>query len=210
MPDRAPRAGTAAPSKASTQERILEAAIALFAAHGFEGTSTAAIAARAGVSRSAVFWHFSDKENLFREAFRRITRPFVEAFRARVHQLPPRERLFELFDAYERIVEDNASTTHSIVRWLLESEKLRASLLDTLFELHGRFLGELRIAFADSVAADEAEALAGALLSLLDGNLLLMLLDPDPAQRERRRQNLRTLTRRLLDEGPAAPARRGS
>ena len=42
------------------------------------GTSVSAIAARAGVSPSAIFWHFGDKATLFQEAFRTLLVPFVE------------------------------------------------------------------------------------------------------------------------------------
>jgi hypothetical protein len=58
--------------KAATQERILAAASELFLTRGYENTTIAQVAARAEVSRATVFWHFSDKESLFRECFNRI------------------------------------------------------------------------------------------------------------------------------------------
>ena len=54
--------------KAATQNRILQAAGALFLERGYENTTIADVAEMAGVSRATVFWHFSDKAGLFREA----------------------------------------------------------------------------------------------------------------------------------------------
>jgi AcrR family transcriptional regulator len=48
--------------------RILDAAVTLFAAHGFDGVSTTRIASAAGISQSVVLYHFQSKENLWRSA----------------------------------------------------------------------------------------------------------------------------------------------
>jgi AcrR family transcriptional regulator len=48
-----------------TASRILDAALTEFAERGFDGTSTAAIAERAGVAKALVFHHFGSKDALF-------------------------------------------------------------------------------------------------------------------------------------------------
>ena len=65
--------------KAATQERILVAATELFMQRGYEKTTVSNVAERGGVSRATVFWHFSDKAGLFREAFFRLLAPFRES-----------------------------------------------------------------------------------------------------------------------------------
>jgi AcrR family transcriptional regulator len=203
MPKRAPTAprkgSRARPRKGETQERILRAAVELFAGHGYERTSISAIAARAEVSRPAVFWHFGDKESLFREAFRRMLLPFFGELQRKLAHIEPGKRVFEIFDVYERVVQENRETIISIVRWFLESETLRASLRATLFALHDELMRDFRTAFEDlGIDAQEADALSAAVLSMLDGNLLLSLLDPDPQKHERRRAGLRRWTSRAL------------
>jgi AcrR family transcriptional regulator len=185
--------------KDETQERILGASVALFAAQGYEKTSITAIAQRAQVSRAAVFWHFGDKESLFREAFRRMLRPFFGQIQQKLAHIEPRKRVFEIFEIYERIVQENRGTIVSIVRWFLESETLRASLSATLFDLHDELMRDIRLAFEELELDDaESEILAAALLSMLDGNLLLSIIDPDPQKHERRRAGLRRFTERML------------
>jgi TetR/AcrR family transcriptional repressor of mexJK operon len=44
---------------------ILDAAMALFPARGYDGASVEAIAQAAGVSKLTVYSHFADKEALF-------------------------------------------------------------------------------------------------------------------------------------------------
>jgi AcrR family transcriptional regulator len=48
----------------------LDAALDLFAARGFQGTSTRAIAGRAGLSDAGLYVHFGSKQEVFDELFR--------------------------------------------------------------------------------------------------------------------------------------------
>ena len=58
-------------SQFSTKQRILEAAEALFAQHGFAGASLRQVTAAAKVNLAAVNYHFGSKEKLIEEVFRR-------------------------------------------------------------------------------------------------------------------------------------------
>jgi TetR/AcrR family transcriptional regulator, regulator of cefoperazone and chloramphenicol sensitivity len=56
-----------------TRRRILEAALHLFAAHGYEGTSTRQIAEDAVVNLPAIQYYFGNKEGLYRAIIHDIT-----------------------------------------------------------------------------------------------------------------------------------------
>jgi AcrR family transcriptional regulator len=194
-----PRATSADNRKAETQERILAAAIALFAERGFDGASISLIAERAGVSRATVFWHFGDKATLFQEACRRLLVPFVEQLRSTLQHLDARKRLFELFNVYEQFVSRYHETIETFVRWGLESRSLRGSLQKPLFALHDEFSRDLRESFLELWHDPaEAEQLAATFTALLDGNLLLGLLEANPRNRELRTAGLRLVAERLL------------
>ena len=90
--------------KAATQQRILSAAASLFVERGYEGTTIAEVAEAAGVSRATVFWHFSDKAGLFREAFSFLVRPFRDSLERDLGELPPRKRLLEQIGHYQNMV----------------------------------------------------------------------------------------------------------
>ncbi|MBS1107523.1 MAG: acrR 5 [Deltaproteobacteria bacterium] len=188
--------------KDRTQQRILDAAAGLFAARGYDGASITAIAARAGVSRSAVFWHFSDKSTLFRETFRRMLVPFVEEVARSLEDSDPTQRLVQLFGVYERFVAEQRPAIQAIVRWVIESETLRASLREPIFVLHDQFARDVRDALLPLYDEPEhAEATAMGIVSMLHGNLLLAILDPDPRKDRIRRAGLRRVVARVLEPG---------
>ena len=202
--------GIRAARKDETQARIINASMELFATRGYEGTSISAIAAKAEISRGAVFWHFGSKEGLFREACKRFFIPFWREVERSLESLAPRDRVLALFDLYEQFVTVNRETIQALVRWVLESETMRESLRAELLQLHAMFTNDLRAAIAEICGdAAEAELLTTTLSSLLAGNLLFGVIDPGPAQDKGRRENLRVLAERMLFSAPRARERAG-
>jgi len=187
--------------KAETQARIIRAAMGLFVERGFERTSIAMVASEAGVSRGAIFWHFGDKATLFQEALRRLLVPFIDELAKSIMHLDPRQRLFELFSVYEQFVDKNRETIETFVRWVLESPTLRASLQGQLFALHDSFARDIRETLDELLGGRaEAAALSAALISQLDGNLLLSFLDANPENRRLRGEGLRAMAALLLGD----------
>jgi AcrR family transcriptional regulator len=82
-----------------TRERILKAAVSLFAARGYEGASVRAIVAKAQVNQAAINYHFAGKEGLYRAvlhlAFEALTKDV--RFDADAMKSLPREQALELF-----------------------------------------------------------------------------------------------------------------
>jgi AcrR family transcriptional regulator len=66
-----------------TRERLVDAALLVFAEHGFAGASTREIARRAGVALAALPYHFTTKEALWQAAADRIFARLRETFRRR-------------------------------------------------------------------------------------------------------------------------------
>ena len=189
--------------KAETQERILAAAMELFLRRGFERTSITQIAAKAGVSRAAVFWHFGDKLTLFHEAGRRFLVTLREELAGNLEHLEPRKRLFDLFSAYEHFVTDNAERVSAFVRWALDSPSDVAVLRDDLLALHETFRSEIEGALVELMRDPrQAAELADGLLSLLDGNLLLGIFGAPAHNDGRRQKGLRAITEVILRDLP--------
>jgi AcrR family transcriptional regulator len=63
----------------ASRERILSAALAIVAEHGYAGCSVAAVARRAGVATGSVYRHFPAKADLVAEVFRTASRREVDA-----------------------------------------------------------------------------------------------------------------------------------
>ncbi|WP_069811804.1 TetR/AcrR family transcriptional regulator [Streptomyces sp. TP-A0874] len=58
------------PRRRTTQERLYEAAVTLFAEKGFSATTVEEIAERAGVAKGTVYYNFGSKTELFEELLR--------------------------------------------------------------------------------------------------------------------------------------------
>jgi len=185
--------------KDETQARIMAASMELFATRGYEGTSISQIAAKAGISRGAVFWHFGSKAALFKEACKRFFIPFWREVERSLESLGARERVLALFDMYEEFTSQNRETIQALVRWVLESPTMRESLRGELLALHAEFTNDLRAAITElSGDAREADIATTALSSILAGNLLFSVIDPGLAQDTGRSTSLRAVAERLL------------
>lgn len=85
----------------TTRTALLDAAWALFAERGYAATSTPEVCAAAGITRGALYHHFTDKADLFRAVLARE----AEAVQAEVEaaapaSASPREQLLRGSDAY--------------------------------------------------------------------------------------------------------------
>jgi AcrR family transcriptional regulator len=67
-----------------TRERLVEAAAGLLAREGLRGTTTAGVAAAAGVSQGALFKHFDTKTALLAAAAEAALAALIDDFRAQV------------------------------------------------------------------------------------------------------------------------------
>ena len=91
----------------ATRSAILDAAEHLFQARGVSGTSLQDIAAAAGVTRGAVYWHFKDKGDLFNAMMARVCLPMETAALAASDTSPPLDALrAHLRGILERVAAD--------------------------------------------------------------------------------------------------------
>src|SRR5881394_2822602 len=93
-------------SAAERREEILEAAMADFAVAGLHGTSTDAIAARAGISQPYLFKLFGTKKDLFVATIELGFRRTREAFAQALVDLADEDVFRAMGDAYVNLVAD--------------------------------------------------------------------------------------------------------
>jgi TetR/AcrR family transcriptional regulator len=79
--------------RAENERVILEAAEAIFAAAGFKGATTAAIAARAGVPKANLHYYFPTKAALYRAVIERVLTAWLAAASSFDESDDPREAL---------------------------------------------------------------------------------------------------------------------
>jgi AcrR family transcriptional regulator len=112
-------------------EKILDAARAMFGEQGFEATSIAAIGRRAGIAKSVLYHYFESKADLYAAIVEHDSQALVEAVAAAVP--PPGDRGPRLrpgVDAFLRYLSEHPDT------WRLMTRDPPAE--PTLCELHAR------------------------------------------------------------------------
>ncbi len=99
-----PRAPQQARSR-RTRQKLIDAAVDCFERHGFEETTTAMIAAEAGVAVGTVYNYFTDKREIILELFERTDREVADQVIAQLDPaswrgtIDPRDRTRSLIDA---------------------------------------------------------------------------------------------------------------
>src|SRR5690606_21906098 len=93
------------------KREILNAASALFAENGFDGTSMTAIARSAGITPNTIYWYFPGKDDVLIGVLNNLTTG-VLAEMATMTALPIRERLLNAITIFER-PESLMNTVHS-------------------------------------------------------------------------------------------------
>ena len=86
--------------KSETRDKILDAARELFVSEGYEGVSMRKVAERIEYSPTAIYVHFADKEELFRELCHRDYAALADVFQSSMISTDPMERLRQIGAIY--------------------------------------------------------------------------------------------------------------
>jgi AcrR family transcriptional regulator len=86
-------------TESSTRERIVAAAVALFAEHGYDATSVNQVVQRAEVAKGALYHHFASKDDLLFEVYDKLIGRQLDGMRTILNKgLPPADTLRELIN----------------------------------------------------------------------------------------------------------------
>jgi AcrR family transcriptional regulator len=86
--------------KSETRDKILDAARELFVTEGYEGVSMRRVAEKIEYSPTAIYVHFSDKQQLFHELCQQDYARLAEVFQSSAMSSDPIERLKQIGNTY--------------------------------------------------------------------------------------------------------------
>jgi AcrR family transcriptional regulator len=162
--------------KAATRKRIVGAALALFAEHGYEGASVRMIADGAGMSVGLLYNYFDGKQALLQAIFEESMADVRESF-ARADAVRPPERLEQLVRGSFDILRANL-TFWRLSYGVRMQPAVLAGLGPDLHEWTAAILRTLEGYLRDAgVPGPEVEA--AVLFALIDGISQHYVLDPD-------------------------------
>ena len=118
--------------KNEVSDKILAAAEKLFAEHGFEGTSTRALAAAAGVNLAMISYYFGSKEELFKQLLVRRIQVFREKLTVIAYEEAPAwQKMQTIINAYVYQILVHTDLHQIMYRELsLENSPVRAAITE--------------------------------------------------------------------------------
>jgi AcrR family transcriptional regulator len=177
-----PRRRTQAERTATSEDRMLRAALKLIGQHGYRGTSLAAIGEEAGYSRGLVNERFGSKDGLLWVLVKNMMRAYGREVRATQGDVAGVERLCKLLDNHRRALEREVPI-RALYALMFEAMGPIPQLQPEFRKLHEKFRNDIERILREGISAGsirpdiDAAAQAALLLGALRGVAFQWLLD---------------------------------
>jgi AcrR family transcriptional regulator len=201
-----------------SRRRIVDAAAALMAEHGFAGTSIAAVSKRSGLPSGSIYWHFEGKEALLGAVLEEGARRWFDSLWASDH-LPaaPAARAEALFERAATSLEEQPEFLRLLILIALERREVDEASLAVIRRVRALALQHIRDllmhlldGFERRKARRLAEEFSRLVLCVADGAFIAHHIDPEDTDVQRSfdllRRAISALARELI-EGPSRAGR---
>jgi len=170
------------PKSDVSRERILEAATELFSSLGYAGAGVDRLAERSGIAKTAIYYHFGNKEGLLAAVLERASTQWIEGIENAARQAgDPMQRLDNALTGMRAMLEERPWIYNLFQILALEvadqKPEIRATLQAILRKARQAVVSGINEALGVEVAG--ADLLAGILLATLDGISLGMQINPE-------------------------------
>jgi len=166
----------------ASRERILAAATELFATRGYAGAGVDRLAERSGIAKTAIYYHFGNKEGLLAAVLERTATEWIEAIQqAARHAGDPAARLDRALVGMRAMLEERPWIYKLFQILTLEVAEEKPEIRETLQGIIRRARSAITEGIREALGVDlpDAEGVAGLLLAALDGISLGMQIDPE-------------------------------
>ncbi|MEC5397891.1 TetR family transcriptional regulator [Uliginosibacterium sp. H1] len=173
----------------ATRHLLLDAASRVFSEGGVGHTTLNDIAAAAGLTRGAVYWHFQNKSDLINALWERVALPMQQALdqiRSEfAHDVLAMTRAKSRWVLRQVVHDESTRQFMSILLLRCEFVAELASARDYMLAQRDQCIGQLADEFALAIASGQlpvtvrAQGAAISLLALMDGLCMHWLLNPE-------------------------------
>lgn len=179
------RAGSIAEHKTLTRSQILQAALDLFANHGYEKVSFALVAEKCDLGRTTLYDYFTDKHDMLASLVEEFLPRIIGEMVGRAPDYPPSARLRFLASTMLEFVVHDPALGHLLHR---ETPKLPRPVHQRVAAAHGTLSEELAAVYRSGAEQGEFKPLPGPLAEMFLYNLIMSaartLIDSDQPQRD--------------------------
>ena len=189
---------------ADRRRQIIQVAMALFSAKGFEGTTTREISKAAGVSEAIIFRHFATKEDLYAAIIDFIIQGHCEQFYSELNQAMEKRDDAVIFETLAFRILETHREEPALLRLLLfsslEGHKLSQLFMESqvrpVYELLSNYIRER--ARQGAFRKADAMVLVRGFLGMVSHHSLITLIYGDPFLRKSNRDMAREFSRMFL------------
>lgn len=145
------------PPVTGVRERLLSAAVTLFAERGFAGTAVDEIVGKAGANKRMVYHYFGDKEGIYRAALVEVFSQLAEVELQVVRAGEPAGTLVaQMVRSYFAFLEQHPEFVRFLLWENLQGGRAAEGVSKALYK--GRFIGELKQALRRGVESGDFDS----------------------------------------------------
>lgn len=167
-----------------TRKTIIDVTTRLFATRGYAGTSLDLIAKEAQTSKSSIFWHFQNKEDLlFTVVDRAMSEWEVKAGSEILAQPDPPRQLSKLIELYRELAQERPDTLRLLLGLLLETADANEEVKKRFQRMYQGYRTSIQIVIEEGANGGFFERtipsshLSAMTLALFDGLFIQAFLD---------------------------------
>jgi AcrR family transcriptional regulator len=180
-----------------SRERILQDATELFAQRGYAGAGVDQLAARSGIAKTAIYYHFGNKAGLLAAALAQATDTWIEAIARGSRQAGDWTARLDAGLAGMRALLEEKPWIFNLMQILaLEVAEEKPEIREMLQSILQRARDAIVDGMHDALGVEvpDAETVAAVILAVLDGISLALQVDPDSVSLEKAFAELRRIT----------------
>lgn len=181
----------------ASRERILEAAIEVITEHGFRASSVDTICRRAGIQKTAIYWHFGSKDGLLAALVERVAADWTDtiAIRAYAAGANPLHRLDQSFTAMREFLTTKPHLLRLLLTLTFEPIRVSAATRATLRRASAHAEQAIARGIEDTLGAPlpGLDFVPNLILAMLQAASVRMLIDPKGFDADRHFDDLRRL-----------------
>ena len=184
-----------------TRDRILEATIELVCEHGYAPTSVNMVCERVGIAKTALYWHFGNRNGLMQAVIDALTHEFIGEIRSNVFLVgTPQERQQQMINGMRDIVENRASHFRALLSAVVDRDEMDPYFREACLRVTDATIQAIADGVRSTIGIDlpDMDLFGHTLIALMVGALRRKLMDPDGVDLDRLFEDFEHLTNMMI------------